>query len=85
MCGNYAGTLSGNNILASGAIAASIGSVNVDMRGNYWGPAATAEMEAKGSNQDVTFIQDIFNDINLGKVDYSGWKTESIPGAHPDW
>lgn len=84
-CGSYAGTLSGNNILPSGATAASIGTVNIDMRGNYWGPAVTAEMEAKGSNQDITVIRDIFDDVNLGKVDYSGWRTEPVPGAQPDW
>jgi hypothetical protein len=84
-CKSYVGTLSGNNFLPTDATELAIGTTDINMQGNYWGPTVTAEMEAKGSNQNIGIIKDIFDDVSLGKVDYSGWKSAPIPDAQPDW
>ncbi len=84
-CGAYAGKLSGNNLLPNSAIVATIKAVGIDMRGNYWGPEATAEMDAKGDNQNISVIRDIFDDVTLGKVDYSGWLPQPVANTLPDW
>ena len=45
----------------------------VDAKYNYWGPAATAEMNAGGNPKDISTIYDFFDDISYGRVDYSQW------------
>ncbi|MEO6097871.1 MAG: cadherin-like beta sandwich domain-containing protein [Fibrobacteria bacterium] len=79
-------TLHGNNLLASGAeLFRSTGPMAYDLQDNFWGEAATAEMTAKGPNQNVGCLWDYYDDLNLGKADYSNWKTTLIPDAKPDW
>ena len=86
MAGDSQGILRGNNSLPSGTYAASTGGVvALDLQENHWGAAGTAEMEAKGPNQNIGIIWDYFDDISLGKVDYSLWKTAPIADAKPDW
>ncbi len=81
-----AGALSGNNILSMAATPmVRVAVNNVDLRGNYWGETVTAEMVAKGANANISVIKDIFDDVTLGKVDYSGWLTTPVAAALPDW
>jgi hypothetical protein len=78
--------LRGNNLLFSGTYAIKVSGVNaLDLQNNYWGAAGTTEMETKGPNQNIGIIWDYFDDIALGKVDYSAWKTAPIADAKPDW
>lgn len=82
----FPGKLSGNNLLsAATANVVTIGGSPVDMRGNWWGEAVTAEMEAKGMDQNITIIQDGFDDAARAKADYGGWLTAPVPDAAPDW
>ncbi len=53
----------------------------VDMRYNYWGPAATAEMNAGGNPKDISRIDDYYNDNNRGKVDYAHWLDAPWPNG----
>ena len=56
----------------------------VAARGCYWGDAATVEMRAIGPSADVTAIHDFFDDVEILRVDYSGWKTSALPLARVD-
>jgi hypothetical protein len=81
----------GNNILGnplgSGALLCyqAMGTSAVNLQDNYWGEAAMAEMIAKGPNQNISVIRDYFDDVAMGKADYSSWKTAPVPDARPDW
>jgi len=84
------GTLRGNNILPGPSIPGGPVAVNAstglwDMQQNYWGDSTTTEMNAKGINQNISVIHDYFDDVGLGKMDYSNWKTAPITDAGPDW
>lgn len=86
LAGDSQGILHGNNFLPSGTYAVRIsGVVALDLQENHWGAAGTADMEAKGPNQNIGIIWDYFDDITQGKVDYSLWKTAPIVDAKPDW
>ena len=47
-----------------------------DATGNYWGAAATAEMEEGGNPKNISTIYDKHDDDRLWEVDYAGWLTE---------
>lgn len=64
--------------------AVTTGKAPVNLQGNFWDEPLTAEMEAKGENQNIPGIRDIFDDISLGKADYSGWLSAPVAGAGPD-
>lgn len=53
----------------------------INMTDNYWGDSNTAELEAKGDNVGLSFIHDYYDDFNLSKVIYTGWKSILITGA----
>lgn len=59
------------------------GSQVVDATGNYWGAAATAEMQA--NTQNIAAVFDFFDDTSLVRVDSSGFLSSPVPGAGPDW
>jgi hypothetical protein len=69
-------------LLTLGADSGSTG-LDVDATGNYWGPTATAQMQA--SQQNITAIHDFFDDTNLMIVDFSGYLTTPVADAGPDW
>lgn len=49
---------------------------NMDARYNYWGPAATAEMENGANPKNITNILDQQDSTDLGLVNYANWLTE---------
>ncbi|MEE9465921.1 MAG: right-handed parallel beta-helix repeat-containing protein, partial [Candidatus Neomarinimicrobiota bacterium] len=53
----------------------------VDMRYNYWGPAATAEMNTGDNPKDISRIDDYYDENRRGKVDYSHWLDAPWPGG----
>ena len=65
------------------SLTASSSTTDVDATGNYWGAAATAEMDLSINN--ITAIHDIWDDFGLVLVDYSGYLPSPVPGAGPDW
>jgi len=79
------GKMQGNNILPGPSTQIRAGTGIWDMQGNFWGDAGAAEMNAKGANQNIGLIYDYLDDVGLGKLDYSNWKTALIPDAMPDW
>jgi hypothetical protein len=52
---------------------------------NYWGQAATAEMEAGGNPKNISSIYDKYDDNRLWEVDYASWLTAppDIPESWP--
>jgi hypothetical protein len=55
----------------------------LDATGNYWGEEATDQMETSGPDANIAAIEDYYDDFTLGKVDYSGWLSDPVPGAGP--
>jgi hypothetical protein len=53
----------------------------LDATGTHWGATTTAEMDAKGANDNITTITDFFDDIAIARVDYSDWAADALP--HP--
>ena len=51
--------------------------VSINARLNYWGAAATAEMDAGGNPKDIGSINDSYDDGSRGTVDYSEWLSEA--------
>ncbi|MFH2034830.1 MAG: PQQ-binding-like beta-propeller repeat protein, partial [Candidatus Zixiibacteriota bacterium] len=58
-------------------------SINNDFRYNYWGPTATAEMNAGGNPKNISTINDYYDDPNRGEVDYSHWLDAPYPEGQP--
>jgi hypothetical protein len=56
---------------------------DVDARGNFWGPVATAEMDTDGPDADIASLRDVHDDFTLGRVDYAGWLAAPPAGAGP--
>lgn len=56
-----------------------IGVFEVDLRGNDWGPAVTAEMNTGGNPKNISRIRDGFDAIGIPMVNYGNW----IGGAGP--
>lgn len=79
------GTVQGNNLLPRSSWAVRAGKAAFNLRGNFWGEATTAEMQAKGPNQNIAAIHDYLDDIEVMKIDYADWKTSLVPSALPDW
>lgn len=52
-----------------------------DFTQNYWGEANTQELELKGSNANISFIDDYYDHINYTKFIYTNWLTEANPDA----
>jgi hypothetical protein len=46
---------------------------NIDARYNYWGPAATTEMNAGGNPKNITGIYDKYDNASYGTVYYYSW------------
>ena len=68
-----------NNIYDNTGYALYNASANtVDGRLNWWGAAATAEMDAGSNPRDITAIYDIYDDGAKGTVDYMGWLSSSL-------
>lgn len=49
---------------------------SIFLRYNYYGPAWTQELDSLGTNANLSFIYDYYNDFNLVKLDTSGY----LPG-----
>ena len=45
---------------------------------NYWGAAQTDELNSKGSEANISFISDYYDNFNYARVDYSNWATEAF-------
>jgi hypothetical protein len=80
--------LHNNNFVGTGTlltVGTDSGGSGADLNatGNYWGVAATAEMQA--SQQNITGIHDFHDNTNLVIVNYSGYLTSPVVGAGPDW
>jgi hypothetical protein len=52
---------------------------DINATNNYWGTTTTAEMDAKGTNANISTIYDYYDDFNLGKVIYSNWLSAPDP------
>ncbi|MEW5848955.1 MAG: carboxypeptidase regulatory-like domain-containing protein [Myxococcota bacterium] len=52
---------------------------DVTATSNWWGAAVTAEMDANGSNANISAIHDFYDDIALSKILYDSW----APNAYP--
>ena len=48
---------------------------------NYWGEGNTEELEYKGSDANISFISDNYDNFRYMKVDYSGWLTSPNQNA----
>ena len=78
------GSIYHNNLYSNGRGDIWNNSTNdLDARYNYWGPTATAEMNAGGNPKNISTIQDYFDDPNHGMVDYSHWLDAPWPGGQP--
>lgn len=66
----------------------------VNAKENYWGEAATKEMEAKGKDADISVFKDYFDvplrryegwegEYKQDKVNYEGWRRMRISEAGP--
>ena len=54
----------------------------IRMRSNYWGEAATNEMNAGGNPKDITQLFDNFDDDNdRTQINYSSWQGSTGGGA----
>ncbi|MDY4799544.1 MAG: carboxypeptidase regulatory-like domain-containing protein, partial [Bullifex sp.] len=49
-----------------------------DCTGNYWGDINTSEIIEKAGDFNLSFIKDYYDDFNLTKVDYSGYRKTKI-------
>lgn len=45
---------------------------------NYWGAAQTDELNSKGSEANISFISDYYDNFNYARIDYSNWATEAF-------
>jgi len=52
-----------------------------DFSGNYWGAAATEELELIGARGDATFVNDYYDDFYLAKANLQGWTTIEPDGV----
>lgn len=43
---------------------------------NYWGQAQADELNSKGSEANISFISDYYDNFNYARIDYSSWATE---------
>lgn len=79
----YAGVTSFNdNVILQDPISGGtlVGAMNgtagtLDFRRNYWGPATTAEINAKGGNANISSISDIWDEAGAPRINYADWKT----------
>ena len=49
--------------------------------GNYWGDINTVEIRSKGEGQNLSFINDYYDDFNETRIDYSGYKESAVDNA----
>ncbi|MGN0722555.1 MAG: carboxypeptidase regulatory-like domain-containing protein [Treponema sp.] len=54
---------------------------NYNFTNNYWGEGNTEELEYKGSDANISFISDNYDNFRYMKVDYSGWLTSANSNA----
>lgn len=52
-----------------------------NLTGNYWGAAQTQELESKGTEANISFISDYYDNFNYARINYSGWLTEPVENA----
>ncbi len=77
----FVATINESNFIDCGSIVISSGRKELlenDATGNYWGELNTSELELKGENSNLSFINDYYDDFNKTKVLCSGWKTTAI-------
>ncbi len=43
---------------------------------NYWGAAQTDELNSKGNEANISFINDYYDNFNYARIDYSNWANE---------
>jgi hypothetical protein len=84
-------TLRYNNFIpAAGAVALKVlgstaASTNINAPSNYWGSAATQQMEQLGATADIDVIDDFYDDFDQVMVDYGTWNGSAVTAAGPDW
>ena len=79
-----AANVNGSNFINCGVITITIDSkkqLEFDLTGNYWGELNTIELDSKGDDANVGFINDYYDDFNLSKVVYSNWKGSAVSDA----
>ena len=73
-----------SNLIGSGSIKIFTGRSDIeeiDLRGNFWGYDKTRELDDKGPNSNLSFIDDYYDDFNSTKADLSDYKTDPIEGV----
>ena len=78
------GSIKDSNIIDCGKLSTSTQKSNVErinLTDNYWGVNNTMELNANGTNCNLSFIGDYYDDFNVTKADLSGYKTTSISDA----
>ena len=50
----------------------------INGRSNYWGIAVTQEMDSGGNPKNISKIDDKYDDIETGAVDYQGWLSAPV-------
>ena len=78
------GTIRDSNIIDCGKLSTATQKSSIEsisLRGNYWGVNNTAELNANGTNCNLSFIGDYYDDFNITKADLSGYKTTAIADA----
>lgn len=70
---------------ASGSAATMVGTLeaytapNVNAQNNYWGTAATVDLQAGGNPKNISSIWDYYDNIERARVDYANWATTAFP------
>ncbi|MFH1147276.1 MAG: right-handed parallel beta-helix repeat-containing protein [Pseudomonadota bacterium] len=72
--------INNNNIAGSGGDydLYNANSTGADARGNFWGAAVTAEMQAGDNPKNISRIYDFYDDSTKGSVNYAEWKNSEI-------
>lgn len=52
-----------------------------DLTGNYWGKSQTEELETKGTDANISFVSDYYDNFNYTKLDVSNYLTEEPENA----
>ena len=79
-----AASVNSSNFINCGAITITTDRKNqaqFDLTGNYWGELNKDELDFKGDESNMSFINDYYDDFNLAKVLYSDWKGSAVEDA----
>ena len=72
--GNYVQPIITYNDLDSNGYGIIInGVLEINAKNNWWGDAATAEMDAGGNPKNITYIYDYYDNNAFGFINYEGW------------